>query len=773
MGWSGTPTSQTYIRDLRASTNYEHAGTTLEAQIGGTLITPPDTPTYNALLASNGLTGTSGYTVSYFEHFDVRLDGTTFEIGETPSFIGAEAEPNIPGKRYWAPARGLIANLEVPPPGDPRIPTNLYQIRSPSVLGMGMTHIPGTITAQSSMQTQRRGPTGVPPAEWGQYDFNDNVSYMAGYAYYECRMRVPFYPGSWCGFWTINAEEYDTPMYPRIELDFVEEYTSPDVPGGTYAHHFTAWLHRPTPAIVAPGFNVRDIFPSEYESIYEDDGTTPVNFTLDFHLIGCLITPTDIIVYYNRKEIHRKPMIDEWKKFYYLILSHQAQHPFYLDAPNTIGWMEVDYVMVWEHPTIKALMPARATPYTPPPFNAPTVGVNVEQIEAGLAQDYGIETILPIGHPGRTIAHSDPSVPPIMPAQLLRTLASNKSAGYSFGTVAVTNSPTRTPLYAAGGPDAANFDVNLTTGEITLKTGVTLENRVYDFPVVCSTIPATPAPLGQHATRVILDMREDEDFDFRYFDRGPFKHVKYWLDASSDLYYDLDELDKLYALYDRSTYGVGAAGFGKSVQADAARRVGFTASAINGRPAFTGGSGTNMKVPSFVGSDIFNLIVTRPNGVIGVSSNTTKDSPNDTIVIDTPTVLFSQVVADGNDGTTDVLTMNVNGVDVTPVTAMNNMKGSFALLTVFQHHSAGGGSPTPNGRLFDATGGFLNSVTSGAGAYFDGHLGLFGFIQLPIGTGLTAEEKAKLIGYGHWAYGLQTNLPIDHPYRSVRPKMWN
>lgn len=778
MAWSLSPSGQTRIRDLRSEVNYEFAGTDLTTEISGTLITPTSMADYTTLVGSTGITGTSGYVLTCFDHFDVRADGTTpFSVGETPFNVTVEATAKTtadPRPHWWAPARGNIANLPVPAPGDPRLPEHLYQIRSASVLGLGMIHIPGTVTAQSSMQTQRRSATGVPPVEWGEYDFDANVSFSAGYCYRECRMRTPYNPGSWCGFWSINEEEYDSPMYPRIELDDVEEYTSPAITGGTYAHHFTPWLHRPTPAVTAPGFNVRDIFPSEYQSIYEVDGVTPVNFTVDFHLIGTLFTPDWIICYYNRKEIHRRPMLNEWKKNHYLILSHQAQAPFYQTSPNNTAWFEVDYVMVWEHPTVAATLPARSTPYSPPAFNPSTRAISVQNLEKAVAQKWGIQNILPAGHPGLTIDHSDPSVAPIMPDQLRKTLANNKSAGYSFGTCAVTNSPTRTPLYAARGADAADFNVNLNTGEITLKVGATLDdNRVYDFGVVASTIPPTPTVLGRHATRVLLDMRPDDDFDFRYFDRNLFKQVYYWLDASSDTYYDLDGSNNVEAVYDRSTYGRGDAGFAKSVQADAARRPGFSATGINGNPAFEGrNSSTNMKVPAIIGSDVFGNMVVRATDAISVSVNGTKQTVNSAFALNTPTVLLVEVKGDGVDATVDTVSFTVNGVPVAMSGAFpqTNVKGTISILTVFQARSLGGSSL---GRIYDATGGFFNNVVSGTGAWFDGFIGLWGLIYDPTNTGLSTEERNKLVGYGHWQFGLESSLPVDHPYRSVRPKMWN
>jgi Glycosyl hydrolases family 16 len=763
MGWTLPATDFYRIRDLAGEGIEAYAGRTLETHLGGALAVPASTADYEAGYTPDA----SGYDLVFLDHFDVRANGTSFDVGETPYNITNEAGAKSGPKHWWSPGRGPIGDGTIIAPGASF--ANLYQIREASILGIG-AHYDGTTRGQGTIQTQRRGATSLFPTEWGVYDYDANVSFDIGYGYWECRFKPEAYPGSWPGFWMESSDQYDAWMYPRIELDCVEEYLTTE--SERNAHHGSAFVHRNNPAVTAPGFSPKDsVFPM-YTSLFEADGTTPLNMHEDYHTYGLLLSPDYMIYYFDRKELFRRPMINEWRRRYHMTVSHQVQggdSGFNFGVGMEIGttyWLLVDYVACWEHPTIAATMPARPSLYVPPTFNPSAKAIDIEAIEGGILQKWGRQAILPDGHPGKTVAHSDANPAPIMPALIEAIRSVAVPDGTSFGSATATNagSITREIVYSLGGADSEPFQANSATGEVTLRAGAELEAKVYDFSLIASTLPPTPTVLGRHATRVRLDIRPDETFDVRYFDNGEKRYLRMWAEASSETVV-LDGSNKVESLQDKSSYRLGFVG--KMTQVNPSFRPGYSATGVNGFPAIDGG-GSTIRIPFkpyALPAGVLESINVRPAHYLSITcAGTERRVGNGTLALDTPTVAVVEINMDGANLPANTVRFNINGSDVALSNGQGTQQGNAVIAVVFQYRAA----PSIAGMIWDLDG----LLADAAGFYWlDGYVAYVSIIHGADFQGLTATEKNKLIASLHWKYGVQANLAADHPYKSAPPKM--
>jgi beta-glucanase (GH16 family) len=154
------------------------------------------------------------------------------------------------------------------------------------------------------------------------------------YGYFEARMKFPAMPGAWCAFWLKSQAEHWNRTMIRTEIDVVEWYG-----GDPTGHHRTIHL-RPArlKQFRTPGRLTEHWWLSNFS---RHDGLAG-----EWHTYGALITPEQVQVYVDGKEVGRFPTLDEFRTPLYPLVSltlyekdvERAVPPFE---------MEVDYVRVY------------------------------------------------------------------------------------------------------------------------------------------------------------------------------------------------------------------------------------------------------------------------------------------------------------------------------------------------------------------------------------------------------------------------------------------
>jgi beta-glucanase (GH16 family) len=153
--------------------------------------------------------------------------------------------------------------------------------------------------------------------------------------YFEARMKFPDSMGAWPAFWLKHRNKWLDPNATNIELDIVEWYG-----GDWYGHHHSAHI----------GDGPTRRYWSDYERV-TDTGGRLVNLGQDWHTYGALVTPEWFIVYLDRLEIGRFPMVAVFRQPLYpqLTLSILREPTTGVVSPAAVSPMDlqVDYVRVY------------------------------------------------------------------------------------------------------------------------------------------------------------------------------------------------------------------------------------------------------------------------------------------------------------------------------------------------------------------------------------------------------------------------------------------
>jgi beta-glucanase (GH16 family) len=158
------------------------------------------------------------------------------------------------------------------------------------------------------------------------------------YGYFETRMRMP--PpgtmGAWPAFWLYSQGLFTDPSQTRAEIDVIEYYPGNNPQG----HHSAVHLRPGVP--YRNGEVSQHWFDSEYNKPPGlDDG--------NWHTHGVLLTPESIIVYFDRVEQKRFPMLREFAVQMFMLVSLQGLDQEFQQAVGPIN-MYVDYVRVYQAP---------------------------------------------------------------------------------------------------------------------------------------------------------------------------------------------------------------------------------------------------------------------------------------------------------------------------------------------------------------------------------------------------------------------------------------
>ena len=153
--------------------------------------------------------------------------------------------------------------------------------------------------------------------------------------YFEAKMKFPSSMGAWPAFWLKPRRKWTNPQATNIEFDILEWY------GGDWfrAHH-----------TVHIGDGSTRKYWSDIDLITDVAGRA-VDLSRDWHLYGGLVTRDWFVVYVDRREIARFPMVEVLRTPLYpqLTLSILKEPSTGVVSPAAISPMDlqVDYVRVY------------------------------------------------------------------------------------------------------------------------------------------------------------------------------------------------------------------------------------------------------------------------------------------------------------------------------------------------------------------------------------------------------------------------------------------
>lgn len=195
----------------------------------------------------------------------------------------------------------------------------------------------GTLTLRA-----HHDPQFADPEHWGRTWYSGQVSTAfpdkpapsaIRTGYIETRARFPRNKGSWPGFWMLapDLEPTTAPDPGGVEIDGFEFY-------GDAVSKFSSGV------IYWPGKTGR---PSEPGKLLWTD--THPDLTEGFHTYGVQITQTEVIVFFDRKEVQRMPLPRTKTVGKFFVLLDNAIHTDHgVDIPAS-GYADAtfDYVRVW------------------------------------------------------------------------------------------------------------------------------------------------------------------------------------------------------------------------------------------------------------------------------------------------------------------------------------------------------------------------------------------------------------------------------------------
>jgi beta-glucanase (GH16 family) len=247
-----------------------------------------------------------GMALVWSDEFDTRRILAGNESGSTLWFAGAQGGP------YGAAAVGYSPRDDV------------YLVSN------------GVLTIRAHAYTNANG---TRTGDWYSGHLQTVNTKGEGFAiqegYFEARMRVPRSPGAWPAFWLKPRNKWTVPGAINLELDVLEWY------GGDWsrAHHVVHLGDGPTRR-------------------YWEDATTvvdgqgrPVDLSQDWHTYGALLTRDWFVVYLDRQELARFPLLEVYRTPFYpqLTLSIQRSPQTGVVPAQAVSPMDllVDYVRVY------------------------------------------------------------------------------------------------------------------------------------------------------------------------------------------------------------------------------------------------------------------------------------------------------------------------------------------------------------------------------------------------------------------------------------------
>jgi hypothetical protein len=157
--------------------------------------------------------------------------------------------------------------------------------------------------------------------------------------YFEMRAKFPpaGTKGAWPAFWLYNRTFYTDPTQRKVEIDVIEWYAT-DAKG----HHSS--LHLRPPAQPGPNETLTtEWFRNCYNGL-------PALADGQFHTHGVEITADWIIIYFDRVEIKRIPLVADFDVPLFMLVTLQLNPDEAALATGPIDYV-IDYVRAWIRPT--------------------------------------------------------------------------------------------------------------------------------------------------------------------------------------------------------------------------------------------------------------------------------------------------------------------------------------------------------------------------------------------------------------------------------------
>jgi beta-glucanase (GH16 family) len=145
------------------------------------------------------------------------------------------------------------------------------------------------------------------------------------YGYFEMKAKLPKGEGTWPAFWLLGVERLKDKSVTNIEIDVVEQY-------GVNPHA----LHTVVHLWHADGRHWADGQPFIVEGM-----------TDDFHTYGVLVTPEDIVFYFDGVELRRIPTPEEAKVPLYVLVDLALGGGWPIDKTPNPSLMYVDYIRAY------------------------------------------------------------------------------------------------------------------------------------------------------------------------------------------------------------------------------------------------------------------------------------------------------------------------------------------------------------------------------------------------------------------------------------------
>ena len=257
---------------------------------------------------TNGTTLDMGpFTLAWSDEFDSRRILAGDQSGSTLWYAGAQGGP------YGAAAVGYSPRDDV------------YLVSN------------GILTIRAHAYTN---PNGTRTGGWYSGHLQTVNTKGEGFAiqegYFEARMKFPSSLGAWPAFWLKPRVKWLDPKATNLELDILEWY------GGDWAGaHHTVHL----------GLDSARRYWSDYENVKDAAGRA-VDLSKDWHTYGALLTKDWFIVYLDRVEIGRFPLLKVFRTPFYpqLTLSILKDPLTGVVSPKADSPMDlqVDYVRVYK-----------------------------------------------------------------------------------------------------------------------------------------------------------------------------------------------------------------------------------------------------------------------------------------------------------------------------------------------------------------------------------------------------------------------------------------
>jgi hypothetical protein len=241
------------------------------------------------------------------------------------------------------------------------LPGGIYTQHGRSQLGLSVRKEAGKAIWSANIST-------ATPSEIS-FEQSPNISFAQQYFYLEMRARMPDPhlggPANailWPGIWAYSVDSLGGPLGDltrnHIEIDFLELYLRHGGDTTNVQWHGTMHHHEPK-KLIAPGAWGRDVNASKIHGLNANALMgTPEGFRFwsDFNSFGGLVTPEEVIWFFNRREMCRGPMTPRMHQKLYFMISHQLSLELEGGMREGVSYpMVVDNFRVWQNPDWQAV----------------------------------------------------------------------------------------------------------------------------------------------------------------------------------------------------------------------------------------------------------------------------------------------------------------------------------------------------------------------------------------------------------------------------------